>query len=137
MPGNETIYKSPRAYLPIVWADNNVTQGSDNVMEAAALPAGLNEIPMPRAGSVTAIAVVMSDPITSGSITIELRKNGVNTGRLVSIGVGEGVTKVGDLPPGAADFAAGDTVGVRLLAASGLSPNSQIDLAVYLETQNV
>lgn len=137
MPGNETIYKSPRAYLPIVWADNNVTQGSDNVMAAAAIPAGLDEVPMPRAGSVTAIAVVMSRAITSGGITISLRKNGSNTANQATIAAGEGTTKVVDLPPGAADYVAGDTVGLRLQAASGLAPNSQIDLAVYLETQNV
>lgn len=135
MPGNETVYKSPRAYFPIVWADNNVTQGLDSVMEAVGLPSGLDEAPMAIGCSVTSIIVILSEAITSGTITAELRKNGSNSGRQVVIAAGEGTAKVGALSPGAAEYAAGDLVGIRLVAASGLTPNASIDLAVYLETQ--
>lgn len=137
MAGNETLYKSPRAYLPLMWARNNVPLSLDVVMESAGLPSGLDELPMPRAGSVTAIAVVMSEAITDGSIAVSLRKNGVNLSSSVSVGVGDGTTKVGDLAPGAAEFEAGDVIGLRLVSSSNLAPNAQIDLAVYLETQNV
>lgn len=135
MPGNETTYKSSRAYFPIVWAENNIAQGSDQVAEAVGLPAGLNNVPIAIACSVTAIIVVLSEVITTGSITVELRKNGSNTGKVVEVNAGEGVTKVGALSPGAAIFDAGDLVGLRILAESGLTPNARIDLAVYLETQ--
>jgi hypothetical protein len=85
--------------------------------------------------SVTSVAILLSEAITGGTITAKLRKNGSNTEQQITIVAGEGTAKVGLLPPGAAEYAAGDLVGIRLVAASGLTPNSSIDLAVYLETQ--
>lgn len=136
MPGNETVYKSPRAYLPVMWARNNIAQGASVVADAAGLPTGLNQIPMAKAGSITAIGLLLSEPVISGSITVTLLRNGASTGQALSIGPGEGVTKVGDLAPGAALYAVGETVGVRVSASAGLAPNAQIDLAIYLENQN-
>lgn len=137
MAGNETIYKSPRAFLPVLWAQNNVAQGSSVVLDVAGLPAGLSQMPMPRAGSVTAILVVMSEAITSGDITVILHKNGVSTIGQFVVDSTDGVTAVGELPPGEVGYQEGDTLGVELSAASGLTPNARIDLAVYVEVQAV
>lgn len=137
MPGNETIYKSPRAFLPVLWSRNNVPQSADVVLDVASLPAGLNQMPMARAGSITAILVVLSEPVVAGGIAVILRKNGATIAPQLTIGPGDGITLVGELPPGVADYQAGDTVGVHLSATSGLAPNAQIDLAVYLEVQPV
>lgn len=137
MAGNATIYKSPRSFLPVLWTRNNVPQASDTVLDVAGLPPGLSQMPMARAGSITGIMVVMSEAITSGTITVILRKNGVNLTSQIEIDTTDGVTAVGELVPGEADYQEGDTVGVQLSAASSMAPNAQIDLAVYLEVQNV
>lgn len=137
MPGNETIYKSSRSFLPVLWTVNNVPQGADLVLDVAGLPVGLSQMPMARAGSVTSILIVLSEPITAGDITVTLRKNGANTTSQFTIDSTDGVSAVGELPPGEAVYQEGDTIGIHLGAGSGLTPNAQIDLAVYVEVQPV
>lgn len=137
MPGNETVYKSPRTYLPVVWARNNVPQGTSGVLDAAGLPAGLSDFPVAIGGSVTGILAVLSQAITAGDITITLRKNGSSVASQAVVAPVDGTTKVVNFPPGKAEYAAGDTIGLHLSAASGLTPNAVIDLAAYVEFQSV
>lgn len=136
MPGNETTYKSPRSFLPALWVENNVPQSADRVLEVAGAPSGLSQFPVAQCGSITSIVVVLSEAVTAGEITVSLRKNGVNLSSQVIVPA-DGTTKIGAIPPGEAHYDPGDTVGVHVASSSGLQPNAQIDLGVYLELQNL
>ena len=83
------------------------------------------------------VLVVLSEAVTSGFITLTLRKNGSNTSNQVQIDPVDGTTKVAELPLGDTVYAVGDTVGIAVSTPAGLAPAGQIDLAVYLEVQNV
>lgn len=137
MPGNTTLYKSPRAFLPMLWTANNLPPNANVVAGVAGLQAGLDQVPMARAGSVAAVLVVLSEAVTSQFITVTLRKNGSNTSTQVQINPVDGTTKVAELPLGDTAYAVGDTVGIAVSTPAGLAPAGQIDLAVYLEVQNV
>lgn len=137
MPGNETIIKSPRAFLPMLWVANNLPPNASNVADIAGLQPGVNQVPMARAGSVAAVLVLLSEPVTAQTITVTLRKNGADTAIQATIGPADGVTKVIELPLADAAYAVGDTVGVTVSTPAGFAPAGQIDLVVYLEVQNV
>jgi hypothetical protein len=137
MPGNETVYKSPRAYLPIVWVQNNVPVGADLVMGAAGLPVGTNQLPVAKAGAVTAMVVLLSEPVTNGTLTITLRKNDANTTQAITFTSADGVSKVMDIEPGTVPLAVNDTVGLHVGASTPFTPAGQIDVVAYLELQNV
>lgn len=135
MPGNETIYKSSRAYLPVIWVDNNIPPNAARELNIAGAPPGLRCVPMPQACSVTSISVLMSEEITSGSITVSLCKNGVPS-IVHTVLLENGVSQVGSLNPGDATFVVGDTVGIHVSTPAGFTPAAQIDLIVFLEVQN-
>lgn len=137
MPGNETIYKSPRAYLPIVWVDNNLPVNADRNMAAAGFPVGLDAVPAAKAGSLTSIAVLLSEAVTNGTITLTLRLNGVATTTQVTMDDTDGTTKVVDFTPGDVPLAVGDTIGFHLATGIPFQPSAQIDVIVYVETQNI
>jgi hypothetical protein len=137
MPGNDTLYKSQRGYLPIVWTRNNIPQGVNAPLDAAGLPAGLNDFPILFTGSVTGLVVVLSEPITAGGIEVRVRKNGVVTTTDLEVSPSDGTGKVLAIAPGSVDFAVGDRIGLQVVAEAGLAPNAQIDLAAYAEFQNV
>lgn len=137
MPGNETIYKSPRGYLPVVWAYNNVAVNANVVMPAAGLPIGMDQIPVAKAGALTAIIVLLSEPVTTGTLTVTLRKNDVNTTESVAFTSADGTTHVAELSPAAVTLDVGDTVGVHIASSTPFAPAGQIDVVVYMEVQNV
>lgn len=137
MPGNETIYKSPRTFLPMLWSVNNLPPNSNNVADIAGLQPGVNQVPMARAGSVAAVLVLLSQPVTAQAITVTLRKNGADTANQITIGPADGLTKVVDLPLANAAYAVGDTVGISVSTPVGFAPAGVLDLVVYLEVQNV
>ena len=136
MPGNETIYKSPRAYLPIVWVDNNLPVNADRNMAAAGFPAGLDQIPVAKDGSLTSVVLLLTQAVTSGTITLTLRINGVATATQVTMDDTDGTVKVAEIAPGAVALVEGDTIGFHLATTTPFSPAAQIDVIVYVETQN-
>lgn len=137
MPGNETIYKSPRTYLPIVWVDNNLPVNANRLMDGAGLPIGLNQVAVAKAGALTSIVVLLTEAVTNGAITMTLRVNGVDTTQQVVFDDTSGTTQVADITPGAVTLAVGDTIGFHLATSVPFAPSAQIDTIVYVEVQNV
>lgn len=137
MPGNETLIKSPRAFLPMLWTATNLPPNSNQVADIAGLQPGLNQVPMARAGSVAAVLVLLSTPVTAQAITVTLRKNGSNTSNQIVVGPADGLVKVAELPLVNTAYAVGDLVGIAVSTPLGFAPAGTVDLVVYLEVQNV
>lgn len=136
MPGNETTYKSPRSYLPVAWNDANLPPNATREMAVGGAPVGLDDIPVPRKCSVVSISALLSQALTSGSLTLTLRKNGSASSIQATVGTGA-TTNVVDLAPGAAVYEAGDTIGIELTTSAGLAPAGTIDVLAFVEVQNV
>lgn len=136
MPGNETTYKSPRAYLPVAWNDANLPPSSTRQMAIGGAPVGLEDIPVPRKCSVVSVSALLSAAITSGSLTLTLRKNGAATSVQAVVGTGM-TTRVEDLNPGDAVYDVGDTIGLDLETSLGFTPAGTIDVLAFVEVQNV
>lgn len=134
MPGNETRYKSPRAYLPVYWVDNNLPPNIDREMDIAGAPPNMHDLPLAKRSSITAIVVLLSEPITGGTLTVALCKNGVPSA-IHTVVMANGTTKIGVLDPGTAVYEAGETIGIHLTTPPGFAPAAQIDTIVYLESQ--
>lgn len=69
---------------------------------------------MPKAGKITHLSVATDASVTGGTITITLQKNGSSTGKTVVLS--SGLTNSGAIT--AESFAAGDTIGLTITAAS-------------------
>lgn len=137
MPGNQTIYKSARANLPVVWTDSNLPVNANRIMEAAGLPIGMNQIPVATAGSVTSIVGLLSEVVTNGTLTVELVRNGTDTGQQLVFTTTDPVTKVMTVAPGTIDLAPNDTVGLRVSTSTPFAPAGVVDVVVYVEVQSV
>lgn len=135
MPGNETTYRSPRAYLPVIWVDNNLPPNATRELDIGGAPSNLHDLPIPKKCSVVSISVLLSEPVTAGAITVALCKNGVPSAEHVVV-VPNGPTQIGELRPGAAVFDVGDTIGIHVTTPPGFAPAAQIDTIIFLEVQN-
>lgn len=137
MPGNVTIYESPRRYFPAVWSATSVPADSSGKMEIAGFPTGLNEMPFPRQGTVVAIVVALSEAVTAGQMVVRVTKDGVNTGDIVTVGTSAGTRRVEDFDPGTMVFNRNHNFGFRLSSTATLAPASTIDMVVYVEVQDI
>ncbi len=137
MPGNETSYMSSRRFFPAVWTTSNVPASMGSKIDIAGFPAGLNEMPFPRQGSIVAIVAVLSEAVTAGQIVVRVTKDGTNTGDIVTIQSAAGTRRIEDFDPGVVVFNRNHELGVRITSSSDLSPAGSIDLAVYFEVQDV
>lgn len=75
---------------------------------------GAKSIVMPKAGKVTHLSLALGAAITGGTLTITLYKNGVTTGKVVTITSGS--TNYADIAD--ETFAAGNTLGLAYTLAS-------------------
>ncbi len=137
MAGNTTLYTSPRRFFPAVWYSTNVPASASGKIDIAGFPAGLNEMPFPRQGSIVAIIVALSAAVTAGQMVVRVTKDGVNTGDTVTIQSGAGTRRIEDFDPGDITFNRNHNLGVRLSSSSDLAPAGSIDLVVYFEVQDV
>ena len=137
MAGNTTIYTSPRRFFPAVWYRTNVPASATGKIDIAGFPAGLNEMPFPRQGTIVAIVVALSEAVTAGQMVVRVTKDGVNTGDVVTIQDTAGTRRVEDFEPGVITFNRNHNLGVRLSSSAALAPAGSIDLVVYFEVQDV
>ena len=137
MPGNVTIYSSPRRYFPAVWTSTNIPADMGEKIDIAGFPAGLREMPFPRQGCIVSAVVALSEAVTAGQIVVRLTKDGVNTGDIITVQDTAGTRRVEDFDPGTITFNRNHELGVRLTSDSSLTPDGTIDLVVYFEVQDV
>lgn len=137
MPGNATIYKSPRTFFPATWSLSNIAPNANVVAGISGLLPGFTDLPFPRSSSVASLIVALSQPITAQSITLTMRRNGVDTTLQAQIVPSDGIVAIKTVPLNAAVYLAGETIGFSVSTPVGLTPAGQIDLVIYFEAQNV
>lgn len=137
MPGNQTIYKNVRQYLPIVWVDSNLPGNANRIMAAGGLPVGMNQIPVAAAGSVTSVVGMLSEVVTTGTLTLQLLKNGTAAGQPLTFTMLDLITKIRTFAPGTVVLAADDFIGMRVTTTTPFAPAGSIDVVVYVETQSI
>ena len=137
MPGNTTSYKSPRAFLPSFWTKNDILAGESTgqYMDLAGLT--IKELPLPRRSSIVSIGLIVSQAVTAGLIRVELFKNDVATGVTQDITSESGLRKFWEFDPGKFVVDKGDRIGFKWDSSGSLSPSGSIDLAVFVEVQQI
>jgi len=136
MPGNETVIKSPRAFLPTSWFAVNLTAGETTGVEMSMTGLPFTAIPLPSQCSLVAVGIVLSAPVTVGLIRFELTKNGVGTGKTVDVNSTTGVKRIWEFKPGELVGDKGDEIGVKWGSSGSLLPSGSIDAVVFLEVQD-
>jgi len=138
MPGNETVSKSPRAFLPVQWTKEGFTAGQavGVSLQISSFPASIYEMSLLRETSLLTVAIVLSAAPTAGFIRFELTKNGVDTGKTVDMDTAKGTRYMWEFRPGELTGAKGDRIGVKWGSSGTLTPSGSIDGAVLLEVQD-
>jgi hypothetical protein len=125
-PADGTIYES-RSSINQVWYQENVVAGLTDqnmkIVETGAVPS----LPIFDDGSVLGIEVRISNPITAGSITIDLAKNGTNIAQTVTL-TSASQTGFVAIPRNGRKFARGDLYNMRYTTSAGLLPSGTIDI---------
>ncbi len=112
-----------RYAVPEKWIQNNVVAAQANVALDQQVSTLFNSTKMIRAGSLLGLSTRLTEPITAGTLTVEVTLNGAGTGFLLvhTAGAnpsgGEAIQAAG-LDP----FVAGGLVGFRLTTDAGFLP---------------
>ncbi|MBN1609239.1 MAG: hypothetical protein JW940_21595 [Polyangiaceae bacterium] len=85
-----------------------------------------------RAGSITGLFARFSAAITSGSVTITVRKNDTNTAMTVTLS-STAQQAISTLAPGTVTFAAGDKIGVQYEATADFAPSNSEEVDAGIE----
>jgi hypothetical protein len=138
MPGNETVAKGKRAFLPTIWMKNDFTAGQTVgvAMLIAGFPTSIVAFPLLRKTSVLSVGILLSAPVTAGFIRFELTKNGVATGNTMDMNAAAGTRKLWEFEPGALVGNKGDEVGVLWGSNGTLAPSGSIDGVLFFEVQD-
>lgn len=138
MPGNATVSKSPKTFLPVQWTKTGFTanQAAGIAMQISSFPASINEMSLARETSVLTLAIILSAAVTAGFIRFEITKNGVDTGLTFDMDVAAGARQLWEFAPGVLTGVKGDRVGIKWGSNAALLPTGTIDGVVLLEVQD-
>ncbi len=135
MPGNTTIYKVPRTYLPGFWKKVGVTanQATGLAMEIPGITK--TALPFARRGSVVSVGVTLTAVVTAGLIRFELTKNGTPTGETFDMTSSSGTEQIWEFDPGVLVGEKGDELGILWGSSAALLPTGTIEAVLYFEVQ--
>ena len=138
MPGNDTIEKSAKTFLPVFWTKTGFDSGQSTgvPMGISGFPSSIVEFALPRKTSLRTVGIMLSQAVTAGFIRFELTKNGSPTGKTVDVDVVAGSRKMWTFDPGELVGDAGDEVGILWGSSASLLPSGTIDGALFLEVQD-
>jgi len=138
MPGNETVSKSKRAFLPVIWNKTDFTAGQliGVPMAIGGFPSSIVEFTLPRKSSILSIGIMLSAAVTAGFIRFELTKNGVATGKTVDMNVAAGTRKLWEFEPGALVCNKGNEIGILWGSNNTMAPSGSIDGVLFIEVQD-
>jgi len=138
MPGNATVSKSPKAFLPATWTKEDFTAGeaAGVAMAIGGFPAAINEMSLLRKTSLLSVAIVLSEPVTAGFIRFMITKDGADTGYTFDMDAAAGTRQVWQFNPGQVTGVKGTRVGVKWGSSAALAPSGVIDGVVFLEVQD-
>lgn len=138
MPGNTTVEKSPRAFLPAQWTKEGFTAGQvvGVAMQVSSFPASIVEMSFLRKTSLLTVAIILSAVPAAGFIRFMLTKNGADTGKTFDMDSTTGLRQLWEFKPGELTGVKGDRVGVKWGSSGALLPSGTIDGVVLLEVQD-
>jgi hypothetical protein len=138
MPGNETIEKSPKAFLPVSWKKEGFTSGQATgvAMEIAGSPLSIVEFTLLRKTSLRTVGIKLTQGVSAGFVRFEITKNGSPTGKTVDMDSAAGAKKLWTFRPGELAGDAGDEIGLLWGSSGSLTPSGTIDGVVFFEIQD-
>jgi len=122
---------SPEVYfMPEMWAQQNVAAGQTDVPLDATVSANFDTIKMIRAGSIVGISTRLTEPITAGTLTVTVTKNGIACAMSLvhSSGSGGSATQAAGID----SYFPGDLIGVKITTSVGFLPVTT-DLEVWID----
>jgi hypothetical protein len=139
MPGNTTVSKSRKAFLPVFWAKAGFTSGQTTgvAMPISGFPSAIMEFVLPREVTLLTIGIMLSQALTAGFLRFELTRNGTPTGKTVDVDVAAGTRKLWTLRPGELTGDAADEVGLLWGSSPTMAPSGVIDGVIFFEVQEV
>ena len=137
MPGNETVDKTARSHLPIVWVKENFTKSQTTPvkMEISGWPSGMNQYQLSGKFSVMIVIVHLSEALTAGNVKFEVTKDGSGTGIFLNMNNTDGTRKRKNLVPAELLFNQSEEIGVQWTTNSGHAPDGVIDGVVLIQVQ--
>ncbi len=135
MPGNTTIYKEHRTFIPAIWKKVGVTSGQATgiAMEIAGITK--STLPLPREASIVSVGIVLTAAFTAGFMRLEISKNGTGTGKTLDMDPAKDVQHIWEFEPGELIGSKGDELGILWGSNGALAPSGSIEAAVFVEVQ--
>lgn len=139
MPGNETIYKSPRFWLPVSWGVQDFAAGqtTPQAMPINGFPAGIYEFSLPRKMSLVTVGIELDAAVTAGFIRFQLARNGSLINGNLDMDSGAGLRRLIEFTPGELVGDKGDRIGIAWGSSGTLAPAGSIDGIILMEMEPV
>jgi hypothetical protein len=123
--------------FPEQWAQNDVAANQNNVALLAQVSTNFDTIKAIRSGSIMGLATRLTEPITAGTLTVEVTINGVGTGfTIVHTSISNASGGVATQAFGLDNYVAGDLIGTRLTTDAGFLPVTT-DLEAWVEVGEI
>lgn len=113
----------PTSYRTLSFFMDNVAAGMNGMLLSKGMGA-INHYVMPHGGSIVGVAVYSNQSRSSGTLTIEVLKNGQPTGLSVTLDGTKSFVNTTTALPGAYPFAPTDRIGARITTSSDWSPTT-------------
>jgi len=121
-----------RVYLPVVWQESNVTANQATGVELSLIGLSMTQFALPRAGSILALGIMLSQAVTAGLLRLEITRNGTDTGKTFDVTSGD--RKLWEFEAGELSFNKGQELGVKWGSNAALSPTG-FELDLVFEVQ--
>jgi hypothetical protein len=138
MPGNETLDRSRRVFLPAEWRAENIPAGQATPV-AMAIPGftTIARMPLSERATLRAVGLVLSQAVTAGLIRFQLTRNGALVGPTFDMTSASGTKALWTFKPGELVGAKGAEIGVSLGSSGSLTPAGVIEALAVIDVQFV
>ena len=119
------------SYLPDVWEMNDVQANLVDQVVPSSISQLVDHVRAIRNGSIVGIGIELTAAITAGQLTAEVSINGVGSGAIIVLGIGDDSGQA-VFAPGTIDYAAGDRLGVLVTTSADYAANNA-DMSVWVE----
>lgn len=119
--------------LPEQWGAAGILASASNVVMGAQVSTTSDELAAIRPGFVTGLAVKLTAPVTTGTVTVTVTKNGTPGTLQLVLGSGQDTGHIAQEPP-LDPFVADDLIGLIYSTSGDFTPVGSIDVAAWLQT---
>lgn len=130
-----TKYRETRSNFPLAWIATGIVANQTSAVEMSIVGITPKRVPFAHDGSLISVGIILSAVITAGSITFEITKGGVGTGKTFVMDSTKGTAQIWEFDPGKLPGSKGERLGFEWTSDAALLPDGSLEAVLAPEVQ--